>query len=155
MDWSARSIRHAFPFGEENMMRYITRLMPLAMLFVAACFNWGNQLEKVAPASGPQGARVALRLCGESSDRVGELFAVDSVGVTIREARLIRVSWAKLAAMDVKNMGSAYDVSFGETVTPAKRARIAPLSRFPQGLSPAMLRSVLSTLGQSALEDFQ
>jgi hypothetical protein len=50
-------------------------------------------------------------------------------------------------------MGSAYDVAFGEVVTPAKRAKLAPLSRFPQGLSGNLLRSVLSTLGQSALEE--
>jgi hypothetical protein len=153
MAWSARSIRLAFPFGEDDMMRFVTRSMTLCMLFATACFNWGSQIEKVAPANGPQGARVALRLCGENNDRVGELFAVDSVGVTIREARLIRVSWAKLAAMDVKNMGSAYDVAFSEAVTPGKRATLAPLSRFPQGLSGDLLRSVLSTLGQGTLEE--
>ncbi len=135
------------------MRRIITKSMTLCMLFVTACFNWGNPVDKVAPANGPQGARVAIRLRGENGDRVGELFAVDSVGVTVREARLIRVSWAKLAAMDVKNMGSAYDVGLGETVTAEKRATLAPLSRFPQGLSGDLLRSVLSTLGQGALEE--
>lgn len=133
------------------MTRFLLRTMTLIPLFVAC--NWGTPPAKVAPANGPQGARVALRLCGEDSDRVGELFAVDSVGVTIRDVKVIRVSWTKLAAMDIKDMGSAYDVAFGEVVTRAKRAKLAPLSRFPQGLSGTLLRSVLSTLGQSALEE--
>ncbi|MEO5816703.1 MAG: hypothetical protein ABIT20_15625 [Gemmatimonadaceae bacterium] len=135
------------------MMRIMTKSMTLCLLVVTACINWGNPVEKVAPANGPQGARVAIRLCSENTDRVGELFAVDSIGVTVREARLIRVSWAKLAAMDVKNMGSAYDIGLGETVTAGKRATLAPLSRFPQGLSGDLLRAVLSTLGQVALEE--
>ena len=122
------------------------------LLFATAC-TWGTPPAKVAPANGPQGARVALRLRGENSDRVGELYAVDSIGVTFRDAQLVRVSWTKLEAMDVKDMGSAYDVAFGEVVTPAKRVMLAPLSRFPQGLSGALLRSVLSTLGQSTVEE--
>jgi hypothetical protein len=126
--------------------------MSLCMLFAAAC-NWGNRPEKVAPANGPQGARVALRIRGEDSDRIGELFAVDSAGVIIRDAGLIRVSWAKVVAMDVKNMGSAYDVLFGEVVTAEKREKLAPLSRFPQGLSGPLLRTVLSTLGLTAVKE--
>ena len=135
-------------------MRHITKSMTLVLLLAAAC-NWGTRPNKVAPANGPQGALVALRVRGEASDRVGELYAVDSIGVTIREKKVVRVSWAKLEAMDVKNMGSAYDVSFGEVVTPTKRAKLAPLSRFPQGLSAALLRSVLSAVGQSAMEEVQ
>lgn len=135
------------------MMRFITRSMTLVMLLAAACFNWGTRPDDVAPANGPQGARVALRLRGEDGDRIGELYAVDSVGVIVREARLIRVGWTKLASMDVKSMRGAYDVASGESVTPEKRAKLAPLSRFPQGLSGALLRSVLSTLRQGALDE--
>ena len=133
------------------MIRSIATSMTLCLLF-AAC-NWGTRPQDVAPATGPQGARVAVRVRGESSDRVGELFAVDSIGVFIRETKLIRVSWTKLDAMDVKNMGAAYDVFFGETVTAEKRAKLAPLSRFPQGLSSNLLRTVLATLNQGALEE--
>ncbi|MEO8334656.1 MAG: hypothetical protein ABI664_06780 [bacterium] len=134
------------------MMRFIKRSATLCMLLSLAC-NWGNRPEQVAPANGPQGAPVTVRVRGENDARIGELFAVDSVGVVIRQTRLVRVSWAKLDAMDVKNMGSAYDISSGELLTPAKRAKIAPLSRFPQGLSAELLRSVLATLGQGALEE--
>ncbi len=134
------------------MRRFLLRTMTLVPLFAVAC-TWGTPPSKVAPANGPQGARVALRLRGEAGDRVGELFAVDSVGLIIRNDKVVRVSWTKLDAMDVRDMGSAYDVAFGEVVTAAKRAKLAPLSRFPQGLSGALLRSVLSTLGQTALEE--
>ena len=134
------------------MTRFLLRTMTLVPLLAVAC-TWGTPPAKVAPANGPQGARVARRLRGEDGDRVGELFAVDSIGVTLREAKVVRVSWTKLDAMDVRDMGSAYDVGFGEVVSAAKRAKLAPLSRFPQGLSAALLRSVLATLGQAALEE--
>jgi hypothetical protein len=102
---------------------------------------------------GPQGARVAIRVRGEGTDRRGELYAVDSIGVIYRGNQLTRVSWPRLEAMDVDQVGSDYDVSFGESVDAAKRAKLALLSRFPQGLSDNLLRSVLSVLNQSALEE--
>jgi len=126
--------------------------MIAVMLFAAAC-NWGTRPETLAPANGPQGVRVAVRVRDESADHLGELYAVDSIGVIFRENALIRVSWARLAAMDVKGMGPSYDIGLDEAVTPAKRAKIAPLSRFPQGLDAALLRSVLSALNQPALEE--
>jgi hypothetical protein len=134
------------------MMRFITSAFVVLMCGVAAC-NWGTRPTDLTPAMGPQGARVAVRVRGEASDRIGELFAVDSIGVMVRDVKLTRIRWPQLAAMDVKQLGSDYDVSFGETVTASKRAKLAPLSRFPQGLSGDLLRSVLSALNQSALEE--
>jgi hypothetical protein len=134
------------------MMRFITR-SSVAFMCVAAACNWGTRPTDLAPAMGPQGARVAVRVRGEESDRVGELFSVDSIGVMVRNAKLTRITWPRLAAMDVKQLGSDYDISFGETVTPWKRAMLAPISRFPQGLSGDLLRAVLSALNQSAVEE--
>ncbi len=94
-----------------------------------------------------------MRVQGEPSDRVGELFAVDSVGVTIYNGKLQRVGWARLEAMDVDKLGSDYDVSRGEQVGDVKRARLAPLSRFPQGLSNELLRAVLAKLQLTELEE--
>ena len=135
-------------------MRNATRLGFIALFFSAAC-HWGTRPEDFAPAISPAGARVAVRVRGDTADRVGELFAVDSVGVTVYSGRLQRVSWTRLEAMDVKNVGGDYDVSRGESVDAAKRARIAPLSRFPQGLPPDLLRAVLAKLQLSELEDIR
>lgn len=133
------------------MMRF--RYLGAALLLALAACNWGRRPDDFAPAIGPQGARVAVRVRGEDVDRVGELFSVDTAGVTLRADRLTRIRWPRLDAMDVVAMGSAYDIRFGETVTAEKRARLAPLSRFPQGLSGDLLRSVLTALSQSTLEE--
>ena len=133
-------------------MRCTARSGMVLMLAVAAC-DWGSRVEDFAPSYSPRGARVAVRVRGESTDRVGELFAVDSIGVVLLEARLTRVAWQRLEAMDVLHMGLDYDIRRGEAVTTEKRAMLTPLSRFPQGLSGDLLRSVLSKLSQSALED--
>ena len=144
-------MRHAFQFGEAPMRRARVSIALLLLAF-SAC-NWGTRPENVAPAMGPEGARVAVRVRGETSDRVGELIAIDSTGVTVRAARLTRIHWPRVDAMDVQRMGSDYDIHFGETVTAEKRARLSPLSRFPQGLSGELLRRVLAAVSQSELEE--
>jgi hypothetical protein len=107
----------------------------VAMLGAAACFKHGTTPDKFALAQSPDGARVALRVSGESRGWLGELIAVDSTGITIRDTKIIHVAWTRLAALDVAQLGNDYDVRPGETVTAEKRARLALISRFPQGLS--------------------
>jgi len=121
-------------------------LMPLALAAGAACFNHGTQPEEFRPAQSAQGALVALRVQGESKDRVGELIAVDSIGITIREQRLISVAWSRVAALDVDQLGDEYDIRFGEGITPGKLARLALVSRFPQGVSrlPIVIDSLIA-----------
>lgn len=122
------------------------------LLFVAAsACHHGTRPERLILANGPQGAEVAVRLRGEVGDRVGELFAVDSSGVIIRMQALVRIGWPAVEAMDVDKFGDSYDVARGETVTPDKRAKLALLSRFPQGLGGPLLAAVLQKLGQGAL----
>jgi hypothetical protein len=101
----------------------------------SGCFNHGTLPDSFPPAQGPAGARVALRVRGESTDRVGELIAVDSAGIAIQERRLIRVAWSRVDALDVAQLGKDYDIRFGEIVTVEKRNRLALVSRFPQGLA--------------------
>src|SRR5581483_11929068 len=110
----------------------MTRRALIGMLIACGgCFSWGTPPDKFPPALGPEGARVALRVRGESADRLGELLAVDSTGITIRGDRVITVAWPKVAALDVKDVGLDYDIVMGEPVSPEKIARLALLSRFP------------------------
>lgn len=121
-------------------------LILLTVVGATACFNHGITPDEFALARFPDGAQVALRVSGETSDRRGELIAVDSIGLTIREKRLLRVAWSRVAALDVAQLDKDYDIRFGETVTPEKRARLALVSRFPQGLSrlPITIDSLIS-----------
>ena len=116
------------------------------LVFSTACFNWGTRPENFPPAMSAQGVHVAVRVRGESRDRVGELLAVDSVGITVRDSRVIRVAWSRVEALDVANEGSDFDIAFGETVTAEKRARLSLLSRFPQGIDrlPIKLDSLIA-----------
>lgn len=117
------------------MKRILITLAAAGVAALAACFNHGTQPDSFRPAQSADGARVALRVQGESADRIGELIAVDSVGITIRDQRMIRVAWSRVAALDVAQLGDDYDIRFGEIVSAEKRARLALVSRFPQGIS--------------------
>ena len=121
-------------------------LFGLALLLSAACFNWGVRPKDFPPALDAAGVRVAVRVSGESRDRVGELLAVDSVGIVVRDPRIIRVSWNRIEALDVADEGSDYDIRRGESVSPQKRQRLALLSRFPQGMErlPIKLDSLIA-----------
>jgi hypothetical protein len=84
---------------------------------------------------------------------VGELYAVDSAGVLVLAGRLVRVAWPRVAAMDVQGFAGAYDLAPGERPDAAKRARLALVSRFPQGLSGALLARTLGALSQPDIEE--
>lgn len=110
------------------------RLVLLALLFTQGCINWGTRPDNFAPANGPGGAQVAVRIRGEAHDHVGELLAIDSSGVTIRSDRVIQIGWKRVDALDVKGMGSDFDIQFGEGPTDDKIQRLKLVSRFPQGM---------------------
>ena len=134
-------------------MRLIpTHLAFGAALTLAGACQWGTRPENFSAAQRPAGARVAVRVIGERADRLGELYAVDTTGVTLHESRLVRVPWPRLQAMDVNQLGAQYDVAQGETVGAEKRERLALVSRFPQGLNGELLTRVLGRLRQDALD---
>jgi hypothetical protein len=119
---------------------------------LAAC-NWGVQPKEFVPALGPAGASVAVRVTGETEDRVGEVYAADSAGITILSRQLVRIAWSRVRAVDVDQLGADYDVRPGTSVDAAKWARIALVSRFPQGMPTALLAHVLAKLEQATLEE--
>lgn len=128
-----------------------TPSIALCLLGATACFNHGVRPDHFDPAQGPEGARVAVSVTGEDTDRVGELIAVDSVGITIRETRLLRIAWRRIVALDVAQLGKDYDILVGEPVTSEKRARLALVSRFPQGLSglPITIDSLIASAARA------
>ena len=120
---------------------------------VALGCQWGTRPDRLAPAQGPEGAQVAVRVIGEARDRVGELYAVDSAGVLLLAGQLVRVPWPSVRALDVQGLDTRYDVAPGERPDAAKRGRLALVSRFPQGLAGELLTRTLAALGQPALEE--
>lgn len=126
----------------------------IATLALSAC-QFGSRPENFPPARGPEGARIALRVSGEQGDRLGELYAVDSVGVIMRNTQLTRIAWTKIDAIDILRVSRGYDVHPGERVDAPHRARLALVSRFPQGLHGALLARVLSASEQGALVEIR
>ena len=124
----------------------------LSLLPVLAACQWGTRPRTFPPAQSPVGATVAVRIVGEPADRVGELYAADAAGVMVRGQRLARFPWTQIAALDVHRMGGDYDVAAGVTPDTARIARLAALSRFPQGLSGELLRRVLERLPQDSVD---
>lgn len=140
-------------FAYSSALALLRRSALGIVLITTSSCTWGTRSSAYPPAQGPVGARVALRVQGERADRLGELYACDSAGVTLRGARIVRIAWPRLAAMDVAGLGATYDVRWGETVTPEKRGRLALVSRFPQGLQGELLARVLVAARQDAVED--
>jgi hypothetical protein len=129
----------------------IRQLLLAALVLEAGCV-WGTKPTGFPPAMGPEGALVAVRVKGEPADRVGELLAVDSVGLTIGGQHIVRVSWANVEAMDVDNAGSYYDIQIGEQITKEKISHLALIARFPQGMRglPITIDSVIAEAGRSS-----
>jgi hypothetical protein len=133
--------------------RWITRAAIALVATVAAC-RWGPKGRDFPPAVSPAGARVAVRVRGVSTDRVGELYAADTAGVVVRDDRLARVRWPDVIAMDVLKLGKGYDIRTGHgEIDAAHRARLAAVSRFPQGLTGPLLARVLSLVGQPSIDE--
>jgi hypothetical protein len=128
------------------------RLVVAALVFATGCVH-GTTPETFAPAMGPEGARVAVRVRGEPADRIGELLAADSIGITIRWDRIIRVAWAQVDALAVEQGHGDFDIQYGETVSPEKRRRLALIARFPQGLRglPITIDSMIAAARGSSI----
>ncbi len=127
-----------------------------ALLATVSACNFGMRPEDFYPATHPMGASIAILAEGETADRVGELAAVDSIGITVlSEKHIARISWRRLVALDVDRLGRDYDVGRGEQVDAEKRARLKLLSRFPQGISDELLAEILARLGQTSREELR
>lgn len=121
------------------------------LLLGASACRWGMTPGRLPAANGPQGVQVAVRVRGEPTDRVGELFAADTIGIVVRAGQLQRVAWGRIHAIDVAGFGVPYDLAPGMAADASVRARLALLSRYPQGMEPGILARVLEVLGQAAL----
>ena len=130
----------------------MTRRLALVVLVLGTGCVWGTQPKDFPPAYGPEGARVALRVRGETADRVGELLAADSAALTIRGDRVLRVAWNRVDALDVDKAGAYYDILFGEKITKEKIARLALIARFPQGVRglPITIDSLIAEASRSS-----
>ena len=133
-------------------MRLVVRAASGLLLTLVACSR-GISIADFDPAVTPKGAQVVLRLYDETSDRTGELYAADSVGLIIRDQRLVRVNWTQLWSIHALLLsGEDFEMSRNEVTSAEKRSRLALVSRFPKGLSGPVLQQILAIVSQPSLD---
>jgi hypothetical protein len=133
-----------------------TLLTVLAATLLTACSH-GPRAASLAPATTPAGVAIDWRLVGDRNRHAGELFAVDETGVIVRTVtdRLVRVRWDRIDwLVSLRLNRSRYGVRPNEVVSSEKRARLALVSRFPQGLEGRVLADVLRAMNQESLDEY-
>jgi len=124
----------------------------LVVAVVMAC-STGTRVEKFAPAHEPAGVTVRLRLhYGRGTQVVaGELLAVQDSGILLRDStRILFVPNDSVRYGETITRGG--DVSFARKPTGSTRERLRLLSRYPGGLSAAVLSSLLAAYGRDSVE---
>ncbi|GAC1651801.1 MAG: hypothetical protein NVS4B3_13070 [Gemmatimonadaceae bacterium] len=119
-------------------------------LGLAACFHVGPQATDLAVARGPAGAAVDVRT--ETSAFAGELLALQDDGVILSTgSRLALVPYAAIRSLTVLEFGGDYALH-GEVPSAELRARLAAVSRYPQGIDRTLRQRLVSLVGQSELD---
>jgi len=111
-----------------------------------ACYV-GPNVARFAPATGPRGIAVDLRL--DSAQVQGELLEVqDSALLVLRADRVVLV---RLAAIHVGNFAQrgTLVVNGGFVIGSKEAAKARLLSRYPAGLTPAIKTRLLAAYGQT------
>ena len=120
-------------------------LTGLILLGLSAC-SIGGAVSGWRPSTQAAGTEIELDL-GNLRTVKGELITLDSAGFLVLESgRLVRVD-----PIAVKG-GSGYKTSFDSPLSNDARERLRLMSRFPQGVSPEVERSLLEAYGFSQVE---
>jgi hypothetical protein len=117
------------------------------VLATVAC-QVGGTVETFAPANRPAGVAVDLTLQGGRKTR-GELLAVeDTALVVLAQDSVTLVSYGAIFEWRF----SQVDALLQRPPAPDLATKLRLLSRFPQGLTPALLARLLAAQGQAALK---
>jgi hypothetical protein len=132
-------------------MTRVTGLLTLAML---ACLSNGCSLgmtaRKYRPAQDPKG--VIVRVDTTSGRLLGELIEVRDAGIVVLADQKLRLlPYTVILSSEVDQTASHYSISKRTVPKPDVQAHLRLLSRFPQGLTPELMRQLLGALGQTEL----
>ncbi len=123
------------------------RLSP-ALLVLAGC-HVGSRAETFVPARGGAGVSVEVALRGGDEFK-GELLAVADTGLLLlRDRRIALVRASSARGVRLAQRGDvAIDVKDGRFAPTDALSEARLVSRFPQGLTPELLRRLLAAYGQ-------
>jgi len=127
----------------------------LALGLFAACV-YGPSIGKFPPARSPEGVDVAA--VSGHGPVTGELLEVGEAGLLLLEApptvtrqRVVLLRYEAIREARFDKLGARYALKGGQPPTPAERERLQRVSRFPQGLTEALLRRLLDAYGQAEI----
>jgi hypothetical protein len=129
----------------------LTFLLIAAAALAAGCSFGPDPAALEAAASSGRGAMISVNLRRGDGPTVivrGELLAAEPQGLLVlRESDMARVRWMDIDRAELEP--SVPEGSFGRNVAAdePRRRRIAAVSRFPQGISPEMLRTLSEHYG--------
>jgi hypothetical protein len=117
----------------------------LALLALIGC-GLGGSVTGWRPATQAAGTEIELDLGGPRKVK-GELIALDSAGFLVLEPlRLVRVDTALVLG------GSGFKTSFDRPLSKETRERLRLMSRYPQGIPPAVEQALLDAYGWREVE---
>jgi hypothetical protein len=128
------------------------RILGVVLVGVALACSVGPRPDRFPPARGPAGATIRLRLHRgrERPFLTGELLAVQDSALLVRDSSAILLVPNRTVITGELLVSGG--LSFTGRPTSAIRDRLRLLSRYPSGLSGALLGSLLAAYGRDSVE---
>jgi len=126
----------------------------LVLCAVMSACSYGTRIADFRPAHNPNGANV--RVSTGAGDLSGELIEMRDSGfvlLTAGSSKLHLVRFDQVRSAKFEQVGSL--PGDGRTPSARQRERLRLVSRFPQGMSPQLLETLLKTHGQTELLGIQ
>ncbi len=125
------------------------KFLPWALCAVTAC-SLGTRVSSFDPATGPQGVfgTISTR---DTTLRAEVLAVSDTALIVVRAGNVELVSYAAITYASFAQLGSSYDIENGHPPDAATLERLRLLSRFPQGVTPELLRQLLAAYHDDSL----
>ncbi len=129
----------------------------LILGLLAGCV--GLKVDAFPPARRPEGVGINGSTTRQGSF-TGELLEVRDAGLllllvppaTATTKRLVLLPYGAIHEARCDRLGTHYELRDGQPPTAATRERLQRVSRFPQGLSDPVLRTLLDAYGQPEIE---
>ena len=136
-------MRREFRYGE--MMNRLTVTLAVAVVLTACAV--GPKVKNFVPAQKPSGVETSLKLDGGGSV-TGELLAVEETALVILSGNNVtRVAYESIDSGTFPQ--TAIRIGGHQLPRADARERLRLLSRFPQGLTPTLLSSLLAAYRQA------
>jgi DNA-binding transcriptional LysR family regulator len=119
-----------------------------ALFTLQACFHHGTTVESFPPARTPKGVTGQIKTT--RADYTVELIEVRDGGIVILSAQTLRfLPYSAITSSRFDGIGDS--ISNRKSPSPKVRERLRLLSRFPPGLTPELLQTLLTAHAQTQL----